>query len=113
MKIGVMTTALNEERFIVSHAIFNEEEEICATVHYVDEGIDTGDIIYEKLLPIKKTDTARTLYTRCTNISLKLFEKVLKQIIKGNILPRGAGGKVRSRKQIIAIAMSKARGKKK
>jgi len=75
-------------RFIVSHAIFNEEEEICATVHYVDEGIDTGDIIYEKWIPIKKTDTARTLYTRCTNISLILFERVLKQIIKGNILPR-------------------------
>lgn len=75
-------------RFIVSHAIMNEEEEICATAHFIDEGIDTGNIIYEKWTPIRHTDTARTLYTRCTTIALSLFEKVLKNIIKGETLPR-------------------------
>lgn len=75
-------------RFIVSHAIMNEEEEICATAHFIDEGIDTGNIIYEKWTPIRHTDTARTLYTRCTNIALSLFEKVLKNIIKSEVLPR-------------------------
>lgn len=75
-------------RFIVSHAIMNEEEEICATAHFIDEGIDTGDIIYEKWIPIGHTDTAQTLYKRCTTVALSLFERILKQIIRGDILPR-------------------------
>lgn len=75
-------------RFIVSHAIFNEEEEICATAHFIDEGIDTGDIIHEKWVEILHTDTAYTLYKRCTKAALHLFERILNEIIRGEELPR-------------------------
>lgn len=44
-------------RNIINWAIINNEPEIGVTVHYVDEGIDTGDIILQECLPINWEDT--------------------------------------------------------
>ena len=35
-------------RNILNWALINDEKEFGITVHYVDEGIDTGDIIFRK-----------------------------------------------------------------
>lgn len=42
---------------VINWAIINGETEIGLTAHYVDEGIDTGDIILQRMLPIRWTDT--------------------------------------------------------
>lgn len=34
-------------RFIVTHIILNGETSTCVTAHYMEEGIDTGEIIFE------------------------------------------------------------------
>lgn len=44
-------------RNVINWAIINGEREIGVTVHYMDEGIDTGDIILQRTLPIEWTDT--------------------------------------------------------
>jgi methionyl-tRNA formyltransferase len=44
-------------RNVINWAIINGETEIGLTAHYVDEGIDTGDIILQRTLPISWTDT--------------------------------------------------------
>lgn len=44
-------------RNIINWAIINGEDEIGLTGHFVDEGIDTGDIILQKILPIEWEDT--------------------------------------------------------
>lgn len=44
-------------RSVVNWAIINGEQEIGITGHFVDEGIDTGDIILQRTLPIAWTDT--------------------------------------------------------
>lgn len=44
-------------RNVINWAIINGEREIGLTAHYVDEGIDTGDIIAQRRLPIAWTDT--------------------------------------------------------
>ncbi len=43
-------------RNILNWALINGEERFGVTVHYVDEGIDTGDIILQRFEPIEKTD---------------------------------------------------------
>lgn len=43
-------------RNILNWAIINGETQFGVTVHYVDEGIDTGDIILQRFYPIEKTD---------------------------------------------------------
>ncbi len=75
-------------RFIVTHIILNGETSTCATAHYMEEGIDTGDIIFEEPVPIKAYDTARTLYFRCTDAAEVAFRKVLDYLTNGKQLPR-------------------------
>lgn len=68
-------------RNILNWAIINDEKEFGITVHYIDEGIDTGDIILQRTFPITDEDTYKTLlnrsYDECANIlydSIKLFQ---------------------------------------
>ena len=51
-------------RNVINWAIINGETEIGLTAHVVDEGIDTGDIVLQKTLPIGWTDTYGDVLTR-------------------------------------------------
>ena len=59
-------------RNILNWAIINDEKEFGITVHYVDEGIDTGDIIKQKCYPINDNDGYNSLleiaYIECASI---------------------------------------------
>ena len=44
-------------RNVINWALINGEKEVGLTAHFVDEGIDTGDIILQHTLPISWTDT--------------------------------------------------------
>jgi methionyl-tRNA formyltransferase len=74
-------------RNILNWVLINDEKEFGITVHYVDKGIDTGDIILQKTFPITDLDTYNTLldvaHIECANI---LFESI-KMIQKGVIQP--------------------------
>jgi methionyl-tRNA formyltransferase len=58
-------------RNILNWALINDEKEFGITVHYVDEGIDTGDIILQRCYPISDDDDYATLleqaYGECAN----------------------------------------------
>ena len=43
-------------RNILNWVLINDESEFGITVHHVDEGIDTGDIIIQKAFPISEKD---------------------------------------------------------
>ena len=70
-------------RNILNWALINDEKEFGITVHYVDEGIDTGDIILQRTYPITDEDNYDTLlqvaYKECPNI---LYDSI-KQIQSG------------------------------
>jgi methionyl-tRNA formyltransferase len=51
-------------RNVINWAIINGEREIGITAHFVDEGIDTGDIILQRTLPIEWTDTYGDVLSR-------------------------------------------------
>jgi methionyl-tRNA formyltransferase len=59
-------------RNILNWAIINDEKDFGITVHYVDEGIDTGDIILQRTYPITDNDNYKTLldvaYFECASI---------------------------------------------
>ena len=46
-----------------------------ATLHFVDEGIDTGDIIHQKKLEIFPHDTADSLYKRVKELEFEVFKE--------------------------------------
>ena len=65
-------------RNILNWALINDEKEIGITCHYVDKGIDTGDIILQKTIPITDEDNYATLLTK----SIKLCPEVLIESVK-------------------------------
>ena len=69
-------------RNILNWALINDEKDFGITVHFIDEGIDTGDIILQKCFSISNNDNYASLlkiaHIECANI---LFESltILKQ----------------------------------
>jgi len=54
------------------------------TIHYLDEGIDTGDIIAQREVEVKLTDTGQSLYRRLERESIELFKDKWHEIKMGN-----------------------------
>jgi methionyl-tRNA formyltransferase len=46
-----------------------------ATLHYVDEGIDTGDIIAQEKVAVELTDTGESLYRKLEKSCVYLFKQ--------------------------------------
>ena len=53
------------------------------SLHYIDEGIDTGDIIGQKEVPVVAEDTGESLYKKLEQASLGLFKEYWPQIRDG------------------------------
>ena len=50
------------------------------TVHYVDDGMDTGPIIAQRTVKIDETDTLETLEERMHQVEHELYIEVLKEL---------------------------------
>lgn len=70
-----------------SWAIYNSTP-FGVTIHWVDKGIDTGDIILREEIKIEEDDTADSLYKKASDLELILFKKFLDLLTGDNILPR-------------------------
>jgi len=46
-----------------------------ATLHYIDAGVDTGDIIARRQVPIEPVDTGETLYRKLEQACVDLFKE--------------------------------------
>jgi phosphoribosylglycinamide formyltransferase 1 len=55
-------------------------EETAATVHYVDEGIDTGPVIAAEHVPVLPDDTVDTLRKRVQAVEHRLLPKVVREL---------------------------------
>jgi phosphoribosylglycinamide formyltransferase-1 len=52
------------------------------TVHYVDAGMDTGEIIAQRVVPVLAGDTAATLHARIQVAEHELYPEVLRGLIR-------------------------------
>ena len=59
------------------------------TVHFVDEGVDTGPIIAQKAVPVYDSDTEHTLSSRILKQEHKLYTKSVKLFADGKLLVKG------------------------
>lgn len=72
-------------RNILNWALINDESEFGITVHYVDEGIDTGDIILQRCYPITDDDNYGTLLERAYIGCADVLYDAIKIIQSGNV----------------------------
>lgn len=68
-----------------SHVIINGEKQTGVTLHFMDEGFDTGDIIVQKPMDINPKETMGTLFNRLNIIGLELLLEVLSAYEQGFI----------------------------
>lgn len=57
------------------------------TVHFVDEGMDTGPIIAQEPVRVEEGDTAETLGARIHKVEHELFPRTIRMIAAGKVQP--------------------------
>jgi phosphoribosylglycinamide formyltransferase 1 len=55
--------------------------ETAATVHYVDEGVDTGPVIVAEPVPVRDDDTVGSLRARVQEVEHRLLPQAVKELI--------------------------------
>ena len=75
----------------IQWAILNGDEKTGVTTMYLDEGMDSGDIILQEETKIEKNETSGELWDRLSKVGAKLLVETLKQI-EGRKAPRKKQG---------------------
>lgn len=72
----------------VQWALIRGDTETGITTMRMDEGMDTGDVLLQRTVPIAPEDTAAELGTRLATVGGALLVETLKQVEAGTIIPR-------------------------
>ena len=64
------------------------------TVHFVDEGMDTGPIVLQQAVTVEKDDTADTLAQRILMVEHQLYAKAIKLYCEGRLQVEGRKVKI-------------------
>ena len=73
----------NRGVYTIAWTLLNGDAEAGVTIHYMDEGIDTGDIIGRKSFGIHDEFNAQDVYDKCTSAGIDLFAEILPKITTG------------------------------
>ena len=68
----------------VQRALMEGEKESGVTIFWLDKGMDTGDILMSKPLPVEISDDAETLFAKMTALGTQMLAKTLAICAAGN-----------------------------
>lgn len=71
----------------IQYAILNGDEVTGVTIQQMNEGVDTGDILTMKAIPIAKDDTGGSLFEKLSVLGADLLVKTLPKLEAGEIIP--------------------------
>jgi len=72
-------------RNVLNWVLINDEHEFGITVHYIDEGIDTGDIILQRAFKIEDKDDYSTILLRAHKECSSILYESIKLVQSGNV----------------------------
>jgi methionyl-tRNA formyltransferase len=72
----------------IQAAILNGDCETGITIMKMDKGLDTGDILAQKNIPIQNDDTAASLYDKLSLLGGEILTSILEKYIAGEIQPK-------------------------
>ena len=58
-----------------------------ATVHFVDEGVDTGPIVLQEAVEVREDDTPETLHARIQQVEHRLLPQAVRRFLEGKLAP--------------------------
>jgi phosphoribosylglycinamide formyltransferase-1 len=67
------------------------------TVHFVDEGMDTGPIIIQAAVPVSQDDTEETLSERILKLEHKIYPEAIRLFSEGMIEVEGRSVRIKGR----------------
>jgi methionyl-tRNA formyltransferase len=70
----------------INWAIINGEKETGVTTFFIEQEIDTGEILEKESIPIDENDTAGDLHDKLMNLGTSLVVKSIEKIISGNYI---------------------------
>ena len=75
----------------IQWAILNGEKSSGITIMQMDEGLDTGDILLQRQIPIADDETAGSLFEKLSNLGAICLTEALDKLQSGEIKPRSQG----------------------
>lgn len=72
-------------RNVLNWALINDEKEFGITVHYIDDGVDTGDIILQSLYPITDADDYLSLLEKAFSECPRVLHRAIRSIRDGTV----------------------------
>ena len=70
------------------------------TVHFVDEGVDTGPIIIQAVVPVRDDDTEETLAERILKEEHRIYSQAIQLYAEGKLEVVGRRVRIKGREQI-------------
>lgn len=67
----------------IQWSVLNGEKETGVTIMKMDEGIDTGDIIFCRSIPIEEDDTALSMFEKLSDLGAEMITDAMEKIEKG------------------------------
>jgi len=74
----------NRGRGVIPWTILQEAKETGATLFWLDEGVDSGDILLQEIFLLEPDETATSLYKKHMNVLRNLMKKALSLLREGN-----------------------------
>ena len=71
----------------IQWAILNGESTTGVTIQQMAKGIDTGDILYQKEIPITSEDTGESMFDKLMNLGASMIAEFLPLLEEGKIVP--------------------------
>ncbi|WP_297486957.1 phosphoribosylglycinamide formyltransferase [uncultured Cetobacterium sp.] len=69
----------------IKRAFLEKNKETGITIHYVDEGVDTGSIIYQEKIQIENIKTLKEVEEKIHQLEHEIYPKVLTRLCQGEI----------------------------
>ena len=61
--------------------VASQEKESGITIHFVNEQFDSGEIIFQKRIPVEKTDTAGSLAKKIHELEYKHYPPIIEKLV--------------------------------
>lgn len=71
----------------IQWSIIDGEKETGITIMQMDKGLDTGDILFQKIVPIEDSDTGESLFDKLAVAGAEFLVEVLPKIEAGDVHP--------------------------
>ena len=86
--------------------LWNDEESVGCTVHWVDDKLDTGDIAAQTVIERERHSTLRGLQLRLDEVGIGLMKSVVGRVLEGDAprTPQPVGGKTYRKPRLADVA---------